>query len=268
MRLERPTAAEVEAARSAGIEPVLMATYGFADLNSAGDARRPPLPEQRAEWATRMIDLWRGLATPPTTIEVWNEPWVASAWAPRPDPAAYLALVKEFAKQAWALWPNVVLLVSADEGQADYPNFRRDLLSADSTGFLSDPRIAPTTHNYVETRSPRAVTPQPCTYDLDRFRCAYNDFKAHGHPDPRVWISEFGWESDTPGGLARFGAVTEAQQAAYTTEALEIFRASGMVAAAYAFMYKRNDGWSYNWLRPDNSEKPIANAVRNYIATH
>ncbi|MFM2415528.1 MAG: hypothetical protein RL385_251, partial [Pseudomonadota bacterium] len=28
VRLERPTAAEVEAARSAGIEPVLMATYG------------------------------------------------------------------------------------------------------------------------------------------------------------------------------------------------------------------------------------------------
>jgi hypothetical protein len=33
-------------------------------------------------------------------------------------------------------------------------------------------------------------------------------------------------------------------------------------------MYKRNDGWSYNWLRPDNSEKPIATAVRDYIAAH
>lgn len=62
--------------------------------------------------------------------------------------------------------------------------------------------------------------------------------------------------------------MSESLQATYTIEALEIFRTSGMVATAFSYMYDSNQLWNYNWLRPDNSAKPIVEAVRQYMSTH
>ena len=189
IRMDHPTAAQIELARTYGIEVLPIADYGFLDLSGTSNWQSPPLAQNRAVWAKR-------------------------------------------------------------------------------GGLLADPRVLPTTHNYVEARKPLEVTPQPCSWDLDRFECAYNDFKAHGHPNPKVWITEFGWESNNPApGYAKYGAVTEQQQAEYTVEALKIFQSSGKVAAAYSFLYKSHDDWNYNWLRPDESEKPVAKAVHDYLAT-
>ncbi len=265
-RMDRPTAAVIETARTYGIEVLPIADYGFTDLSGQNDDKYPPLPQNYAEWAQRMVDNWRSMQDPPKVLEVWNEPWNASFWKPQPDPAAYLELVKAFAKEAWAVWPNATLLVSADEV---YPQqkWRDPLLQADTTGFLSDPRVLPTTHNYVEARTPTQVTSEPCSYDLNRFDCAYTAFKAHGHPDPQVWITEFGWDSATAGGTDTVATVSEELQATYTTDALRSFRSSGHVAKAFSFLYHRDDPWNYNWLRPDNSQKPVCASVKTLIAT-
>jgi hypothetical protein len=264
-RMDRPSAALIETARTYGIEVLPIADYGFTDLSGQNDDKYPPLSENRATWAKRMVDLWRGMQAPPKVLEVWNEPWNTGFWKPQPDAAAYLELVKAFAKEAWAVWPTVTLLVSADTVYPDTP-FRQTLLNADTSGFLKDPRILPTTHNYVEGRTPTQVTGDPCSYDLNRFDCAYDAFKAHGHPDPQVWVTEFGWESDTAGGTNTVTPVTESLQATYTTDALKLFRASGHVAKAFAFLFKSNDPWNYNWLRPDNSQKPVCQSVKTLIA--
>jgi hypothetical protein len=266
VRIDRPTAATIERATRLGIDVLPIVDYGFPDLSGQeDDDKYPPLPANRATWARRMVDTWRNMPQPPRVFEVWNEPWSPLFWKPRPDPAAYLALVKAFAAEAWSVWPDATLLVSADN--VDGGNkFRDDLLVADTTGFLNDPRILPTTHNYVQDRSPTQVTDEPCYRDLDRFRCAYGDFKAHGHSDPKVWITEFGWESDTLGGYADFGAVTEERQAEYTREAFDIFEESGMVAAAYVFYVRTGETWNYDWLRPDSSEKPVCPTIRAMIS--
>jgi len=267
VRVDRPSAEMIEHARSVGLELLPVATGTTAELNGSINPNDPPLPHLYAAWAKRVIAQWSGMAQPPTRIEVWNEPWHRAFWHGKPNPAAYLHLVRVFASYAWAEWPNVTILVSADSGMSEYPTFRRDLLAADTTGFLADRRIAPTVHTYVEARDPGADTDQGCTYDLDRFHCAYEEFKAHGHPDPRVWITEFGWESNTAApGFSRFGAVDEAEQASFTVEALERFRRSGIVAGAFAFLMKTNDNWNYNLLRPDNSAKPVVESLRQYLA--
>lgn len=266
VRVDRPSAAMIGYARTFRLEVLPVATGSSSDLSGTSNAKDPPLPHNNAEWARRMVNLWRGMERPPRRIEVWNEPWHRAFWGGRPDPAAYLQLVKAFAAEAWSAWPEVVLLVSADSGMSEYPTFRRDLLAADTTGFLNDPRILPTVHTYVETRAPESVTGNACTFDLDRFECAYQAFKAHGHPSPRVWITEFGWESNTATpGYTTFGAVSESEQASYTVKALEQFRSSGMVAGAFAFMLKTNDNWNYNLLRPDNSDKPVVESLRQYL---
>ncbi|MDX6504099.1 MAG: polysaccharide biosynthesis protein PslG [Gaiellaceae bacterium] len=258
-RMDNPSAATIVSARTYGIEVLPIVDYEpWADLNGGAGDKTPPFPQYYGTWAKRMVDQWRTMASPPKVFEVWNEPWLTSFWAPSPNASAYLGLVKAFATEAWSVWPTATILVSADSfGTASYP-WRKTLLAADTTGFLNDPRILPTTHNYVEGRTPTQVTSNPCAWDMDRYKCAYSDFKAHGHPNPQVWITEFGWES---------GVVGEANQAAYTKQAYASFKSSGMVAKAYSFFLKSNDTWSYNWLRTDNTQKPVAPAVQQLIAS-
>jgi hypothetical protein len=266
VRMDHPSAEDIEQGRKHGIEVMPIVDYGFPDLNYAHDWMQPPPPEHRVEWAKRMVAKWRDMKNPPQVFEVWNEPWLRSLWLGNPDPAAYLELVKEFAKQAWAVWPNATILVSADDGEHRDDEFRTKLLAADRDHFLADRRILPSTHNYVQERTPQTVTDSPCGWDLDRYKCAYRDFKAHGHPNPQVWVTEFGWESDNPSpGHSEFGAVSEREQADHMVEAFESFRKSGQVAAAFAYVFKTNEAWNYNWLRPDNSEKPVIGTVRHYL---
>lgn len=263
VRMDHPSPAEIEQARGYGLEVLPIADYGYPDLSGSDSWMLPPLPQNRGEWARRMVDTWRTMKNPPKVFEVWNEPWQSSFWSPKPDPAAYLALVKAFANEAWAVWPNATVLVSADDGLADYQGFRKDLLAADTTGFLNDPRILPTTHNYVGSRAADAVTAKPCLWDLSRYECAYDDFKRHGHPNPQVWVTEFGWESDDSSpGYALYGAVSERVQAYNTVQALLMFHASGKVAAAFSYMYRSDSKWNYNWVTPDNEEKLIVPSVR------
>jgi hypothetical protein len=257
-RMDNPSAATIDTARAAGITVLPIADYEpWSDLNGGAGDKTPPLPQYYATWAQRMVNQWKSMANPPQVFEVWNEPWLSSFWAPGPDAAAYLQLVKAFAQAAWAVWPNATILVSADTmGTNSYP-WRAKLIAADTTGFLNDARIKPTSHNYVEGRTPTQVTSSPCSWDLDRYKCAYNDFKAHGNPNPQVWVTEFGWESDVVG---------EANQAAYTKQAFQSFKSSGMVAAAFTFFLKSSDTWSYNWLRTDNTKKPVAGTIQQLIA--
>jgi hypothetical protein len=266
LRMDHPDASTIELARTFGIEVLPIADYGYSDLSATGNWLAPPTQANLATWARRMVDTYRNMKNPPKVIEVWNEPWNSGFWDNKtPDAAFYLEIVKAFAKEAWAQWPTVKLLVSADQQGIGY---RTKLLAADKTGILRDPRVLPTTHNYVEGRTPTQKTGTPCDWDLDRYECAYQDFKAHGHPDPQVWITEFGWETVTPApSIAYYGTVTEQTQADYTIQALEIFRKSGHVAAAYGFMYRTGENWAYNWLRPDNSDKPVVGAIKAYLST-
>lgn len=268
VRMDRPTAQTIELARTYGIEVLPIADYGYPDLSGVNDWLVPPKPENYGIWAKRIVDLYRGMQNPPKVFEVWNEPWLTQFWKPTPDPVAYLGLVKAFAKEAWAVWPNATILVSADDGFADQAPFRKGMLAADTTKFLADPRILPATHNYSNERGPSQVTTRPCDWDFNRYDCAFRDYKNHGHPNPQVWVTEYGWETTEGGSHADFGATSEQNQASFTIEALDMMRRSGKVVAAYGFMLKSNDSWGYNWLRPDNSERPVVGAVRSYISTH
>lgn len=259
VRVDHPSATDFAVAAGSGVDVLPIADYEpWPDLNGGKGDKYPPLPANYKTWSDRMIAQWQSLAKPPTAIEVWNEPWLTTFWQPTPDPIAYYNLVRVFAGEAWKVWPTVKILVSADTvGSTNTTGtnlWRQYLLAADTDGFLNDPRIQPTTHNYVEGRTPTTVTTKPCYWDLDRFKCAYNDFKAHGHPDPKVWVTEYGWES---------GVVGEQNQASYVTQALSIFKNSGMVAATYSYFFKTNESLSYNWLRPDNSAKPVLTAVKS-----
>lgn len=266
VRMDVPTQANILAARELGIEVIPIAAYGYADLSGNGNAAYPPTAPNRATWATRMVDRWRSLAVPPVAVEVWNEPWSPGFWPPAPSPSAYLALVQAFAAEAWAVWPNMKLLVCGD-AFGPYPTWTTELLAADTGNLLADPRIFPTCHPYVEDRWINTVA-SGRQWDFTKYIETYDAFKAHGHPDPQVWVTEFGWESDNVSpGFANNTPITEAEQSIFVLDALEAMRRSRKVQMACMFLMKSNDPWNYNVLRPNNTVKPVGFAIQAYQTT-
>lgn len=268
------TKSKVDAATAAGVQIVPIAAYNpWSDLRPAntGDHYAPDTTARRITWSQReMADITSKFATPPVAIEVWNEPWLQGFWNQGPNPADFLDMVRQFSKVAWATpgYSNVKILVSCDSG---WNGWCDKLVGLDTDKMLDDPRFAPTAHPYCNDRSPdfhSSTTQAQKDYDCDRYKFTYAIWKEHGAADPKVWLTEFGWVSNTPGSSpigSEGPAVSEQTQADYTVLMYKNALASGMVAEAYAYMLSPNQPWSYNWLRPDNSEKPVLPAVRALI---
>jgi hypothetical protein len=248
-------------ARNAGIDVLLIADYAMG-LSSRGD-KFPP--DDFNAWANKVAQGVQSNNLP--YIEIWNEPWLSSFWGPTPDPAAYLNLVKTTATKVWAVKPTCRIIVSCDYnanmnvvGHSD-PLWRKHLLESDTTKFLTNPLVSPSTHNYCQKLAPdQNVT--DAQNGFQRYEQCYADLKAHGHPDPKVWVTEYGWVSNTSGGWGDF-QVTEQQQSDYVTSAIKIAQASKHVERMYRFYMQQSNTWNYNDLRPDNSQKPIMAAVKN-----
>lgn len=265
VRMDNPSAATIDLARTKGLEVLPIAGYcPWSDLNGGKSSHTPPLPQNVGTWAKRLVDQWRGMSVPPKVFEPWNEPW--NFWDIPKDPALYLAMVKAFAQEAWAVWPNATILVSADPNDITLGgvkiHWRDALLAADTGKFLTDPRIQPTVHIYCGSASPDARSSNPCQWDFDRYNCVRDAFKAHGHPNPVPWPTELGWETSTAGGRPeRTDLVTEQQQADYIIAAFKKLATAG-VGIGFAFALKSDELDDYNWLRPDNTPKPVVAAVK------
>jgi hypothetical protein len=242
------------ACKSLGIESLLVACYAMG-MSSKGD-HYPP--DNYQAWATKIAQ-WAA-ANSPVAIEVWNEPWLTGFWQSGPDPQAYLALAVETAKQVWAAKPNTLIVVSMDywmQGTGvSGKQWASQVIAADSTGFLRDPRVRPSTHNYCQTASPQ--TDRGTGWSFDRYKLAYDAMKAHGHPNPQVWVTEFGW--DTPGGTEQY-PVSETLQSQYTTDALRMMHDSGKVERAFIFQASQDD-WYGIWRAGDGSSRPVCAAVK------
>jgi len=270
------TKAKVDAARAAGIQTIIpIADYNpYTDLRPAGtsDHYAPATTAQRITWSQRMMQTIVGdFSTPPQAIEIWNEPWGPGFWSQGPNAADYLDMVHQFSLVAWATpgYANMKLLVSCDPGWGGWCD---QLIAADTNNYLNDPRMAPTVHPYCNDRSPdfhSSTTQAQKDYDCDRYKFTYNIWKAHGAADPKVWLTEFGWVSLTPGSKAigsEGPGVSEQTQSDYTVKMYKNALASGQVAEANAYMLSAcSEIWSYNWIRPDCTDKPVIAAVKSLI---
>lgn len=262
------TRTKIDAAPSVKVVPI--ACYNpWTDLrpSGTGDHYAPDTTARRVTWSQRMMDKIQGVyTTPPAAIEVWNEPWLSGFWNAGPNASAFLDLVVQFSTVCWARpgYEHCTVLVSSDSGWGGWCD---KLIAADAAKALNDPRFQPTVHPYCNNQPPTNTPTKD--YGFQRYTFTYDAWKAHGHPSPLVWLTEFGWVSNTPGSSpvgSEGPAVSEQQQADYTVSAYKIAHDSGKVAKAYAYMLSPNQSWSYNWLRPDNSDKPVVAAVRALTA--
>jgi hypothetical protein len=258
-RCDWPSAARVTAAKNAGIQmlPIACYSHGYASISHAP-------PTNMTGWLDALKRDYAGAWQSPPAVEIWNEPWHKEFWQPTPNPAGYMNLVQQAAQALWSVNPRCIIVVSADNnGHTNTSGttlWRKNVIAADTTGLLKDPRVRPSTHNYCEGRTPTTVTSNPCAWDLDRWKCAYADYKTHGHPNPQVWVTEWGWEVNE--GTHYFGTVTEAQQRDYIVQGIRMMQQSGIVERAFCFYLQTSNVWSYNWLDLSNQPRDVCAAVK------
>lgn len=84
----------LEALQRHRLRPLLILDYGNPLYD---DGQAPRTPEARAAFARFAAAAGRRYAGRGIIWEIWNEPNVAGFWTPRPDAAAYVALVAETA---------------------------------------------------------------------------------------------------------------------------------------------------------------------------
>jgi hypothetical protein len=245
--------AYVSAANAAGVKVLLMAGYALG-LSTRGD-HYPPDAASAGLWCDKVVTKTQRYAGSLLAVECWNEPWLLDFWQSGQSPAAYMVLVRALAAKLWAAIPSMPLVVSLDYymqgGSKQGAVWQDALLAADTTGLLADPRIRPTTHNYCGSASP--TDRQGSGWGFQRYSLAYDALKAHGHPNPQVWVGEYGWKAGSGTGGVDVGL---AEQASYTTQAIKLMRASGKVERAFVFEYKPGDPFNYNI-----AGKPAAAAI-------
>lgn len=252
VRTDNPNSTKVALIRAAGVDVVPIARYALGDLPSNASQG------QIDTWASTKLALWSALNPQPLAVECMNEPWNAAYSDMTTNYALYVAVVKSFTTQAWAIWPTMRILVCGDTGPV--AGWLDAVLAADTTNVFADARIRPSVHLYCEDRAPQSNSGGD-QYRFRRYEGAYAKFAAKGHPNPQCWCTEFGWESNTSGSVAAGLTVTEAQQADYIVQGIELARNSGVVEACAVFGMMNATTPAYNLIRPDNSDKPALVAI-------
>lgn len=245
----------VNGCKNAGIEILSVLAYAQG-MSTRGDHY---YPDDFVKWA--QIQAARTQKYGFKAVEVWNEPWMTGFSQGGINAVEYMRLVSETAKAVWSVMPSTLVVVSLDYFTQQDPAGNRcwqDLvIAADTAGLLRDPRIRPSTHNYCQTAAPEDPRSAP-GWAFDRYKLAYNALKAHGHPNPMVWVTEYGW--DIPGG-GENSPVSEPMQSDYTVRALRMMLASGIVERAYLYQAQADDFYGI-WRRSDGSARPVCAAVK------
>ena len=238
----------------------------------------PPDRAHYREWAREVRQMVRHIVAagvPVSEIEYWNEPYCCGFWLPRSSPRAYVALLRTLARTLWRTYPNLRIAVSAnywEEGTTcsarPCPQWFKRVLAADKTRLLNDRRIVFTIHDYVLARAPSDTL--DTGWSFNRYLLARDQAVKHGKVEPKLEITEFGWEANT--GRVAFAGVTEQQQADYTVEGAHLALTDPCACVARVFIFadyrgsdSRGNSTGYNMHRTDGTPRPVASAVESYV---
>ncbi len=268
----------VEQAEASGIEVLARLSnppaWSRAEADEVTGALAPPDDyNDFADFAAAVAGRYQGRVR---YYQVWNEPNGNEEWGLQDvDPEGYTDLlclayarIKEVDPQAVVLSGALTPTLAMDgRNMNDLIYLQRmynagaadcfDVMSAQGYGLWSgaaDQRLRPTVINFPH-------------HLLIRDLMVENNDAAKP-----IWISEMGWNVVPEGMEARFGRVTEAQQARYTVEAYERLLAEWpwIGVANYWFLKRPSDlekeqSWYYfRLLDPDFSTLPVYDALVAY----
>jgi hypothetical protein len=198
-------------------------------------------------------------ARPLVWYELWNEPYFAEG---NRDPGVYARLAQAATIAGRAANPSARFLIEGDTsyqtsggGQSDW--IAGMYAAVPDLGKYFD---ALAVHPYGG--DPAIYTPQGDTAEQPgRIEQAHGELAAHGDGSKPIWVTEIGWSTCSGADVC----VSEAQQAAYLHELLELARTTWRSYVRAVFVYQLRDmapnplddvGAWFGLLRPNLSRKP------------
>ncbi|MGH9180923.1 MAG: cellulase family glycosylhydrolase, partial [Acidimicrobiales bacterium] len=263
-----PTDRVVTAARARGLSILALPTYTPAWLRPAGtsDKQAPSDPAAFAAFVAAATARYAPLGV--STWEIWNEPNIVQFWQPRPDPAAYTALLVAASSAIKAVDPAARVLSgglspavdAADGSQISPLTFLAGIYAAGGGPALD----AVASHPYSFPGRPL----DPATANWNQFYKLpqlHQVMVANGDGAKQIWGTEYGAPTAGP------GSVSEAEQAAYVSEAYAAF-ASWSWAGPLLWYSQRDAGADpgdrehhFGLLNRDYSPKPAAAAFARAV---
>jgi hypothetical protein len=211
--------------------------------------------------------------------QIWNEPNIYPEWGDqRPDPAAYVQLLKIAYQRAKEADPNVVILSAplaqtlenSSRNMSDI-EFLREMY-ADGARPYFDILFA----NAYGFGLPPDDPPSPDRLNFQRVTLLRQIMEENGDSNKPVWFNEFGWDA-APANFAAdklpWGRVSDQQQAQYTVDAIQFARTHWPWAGVFNIWYFRQPG-DLPSMTPDQAAyyfrmvdvtftpRPIYNAVK------
>jgi len=175
----------------------------------------PPDPAAFARFAQLAAERYRGRVR---FWQVWNEPDNPSYWSPRPDPAAYAALLRAAAQAIRAANPDARILSAGLVAPQPAVGFLQQLHASGAWDAFDIIAIHPYTDPLGPEEGQIGVAGVGAVRGLaDRLG-----------PKP-IWATEFGWSTGPADRLIGRGApVDEATQADYLVRGTALLRAAGV----------------------------------------
>ena len=256
----------VQGASARGINVLGTIVYSPAWARPAGTtARHAPDAQKYAAFAATAAQHYAAMGV--HHYEVWNEPNIASFWAPSPDVAAYTELLKAAHTAIKTVEPEAVVLGGVTSPAAtdgtDYSPV--DFLRGIYANGGGDSLDAVSHHPYTWPADPGEAESWSAWWQLygtnPSLRSVMLD---HGDGDKQIWGTEFGAPTNGPPG----SHVSEGDQARMISRAYELWGSYSWAGPLFTYQ-ARDIGTStatrenfFGLLRNDYSQKPAYAAYR------
>lgn len=221
----------------------------------------PALASEYGAFAAAVADRYRGRIS---AYEIWNEPNAAMFFAPGPNPAKFVDMLKAAYPAIKAVDPNAVVvtgglgaIVDHAEVTMDAVKFLRGMYAAGAKGFFDAFGFHP--YQYTTKFSVGGYHPDAPINQVAGIRDLMLE---NGDGAKKIWLTEYG-EPASVGG--------EAQQADYVDDMLTAWRRLPYGGPVYVYTMRDRNSRStqvddtLGAFRSDGTRKPLADVIEAHL---
>jgi polysaccharide biosynthesis protein PslG len=263
----------VRAVTSRGMRVLAGVLFTPPWARAPGTSSRYP-PSELADYArfvTAVVERYAPMGV--HAYEIWNEPNIASFWAPRPDPARYsellklaYAAIKSHDRRATVVSGGLSPYGSYSQSNGERINpltFLEEMYAAGAASSFD----ALGWHPFTFPHGFEFATGSAWSQMSRTSPSARSILRAHGNGAKKIWATEFGYPT---GSTSR--DVSEARQALLLGKSYEVLRTRRWAGPAFFYSYHDNgtdDGnieQNFGVVRYDYSPKPAYRAYQRAAA--
>lgn len=224
-------------------------------------AGRPASPAAFGQFAGKVAEHFRGRIA---AYEIWNEPNAAAFFAPAPDPAGYVDLLKASYPAIKAADPSALVVTGGLGALIDYSttaidpvNFVRGMYAAGAKNFFDALAYHP--YQYTLKFSESGWHPDAPINQMAGIRQL---MLVNGDAAKRIWATEYGEPSSVVG---------EPAQAAYLEDMLSKWRTIPYAGPVYVYTMRDRNSMStavedtLGIYRSDGTAKPVERVLTSHL---